>query len=216
MGIAFFDLDHTLLDGDSDTSFLDYLVDHGQVTDDVQVEKEAVHRAYMEGAPWQVEYKKLLRRMYGGQSVDTLQAMASDHARDHALPMLFAGARGLIAEEAAKGRELVLLTTTNQLVVAPIALDLGLHHVLSTRLEIKGETFTGELEGGTFCTGPHKATALLAYCENKGVDPAHCAMFGDGRSDLEALDAVGEPVAVHAIPELEKRARERGWRSITL
>jgi HAD superfamily hydrolase (TIGR01490 family) len=216
VSIAFFDLDHTLLDGDSDTSFLDYLVDQGRVTDDVQTAKEAVHKAYMEGAPWQVEYKKLLRRMYGGQPVGTLQAMASDHARDHALPMLFAGARALIAEEAAKGRQLVLLTTTNQVVVAPIALDLGLHHVLSTRLEINGDIFSGELEGGIFCTGPHKASALLAHCKTQGVDPQSCAMFGDGRSDLEALDCVGEPVAVHAIPELAKRAQERGWRSITL
>ncbi|MDF1839308.1 MAG: haloacid dehalogenase-like hydrolase, partial [Planctomycetota bacterium] len=64
--IAFFDLDHTLLDGDSDTSFLDYLVERGQVTEDIQVEKEAVHAAYMASRPWQDEYRKLLRRMYGG------------------------------------------------------------------------------------------------------------------------------------------------------
>ncbi|MDF1837465.1 MAG: HAD family phosphatase, partial [Planctomycetota bacterium] len=174
------------------------------------------HAAYMASRPWQDEYRKLLRRMYGGQPVSELKSLAFEHARDHALPMLFTGARSLIAEEAAKGRELVLLTTTNQVVVEPIAKDLGLHHVLSTRLEIQGHSFTGELEGGTFCTGPHKATALLAHCQARGVDPQTCAMFGDGRSDLEALDAVGEPVAVHPIPELAKRAGERGWRSITL
>jgi HAD superfamily hydrolase (TIGR01490 family) len=216
LSIAFFDLDHTLLDGDSDTSFLDYLVDKGQVADDIQVEKEAVHRAYMASKPWQAEYRTLLRRIFRGKSASDMQVLAQSHAQSHVLPMLFAGARGLIAEQAAQGRQLVLLTTTNQVVVNPVAKALGLDHVLSTRLEIEDTRFTGELEGGTFCTGPAKATALLDYCQANNVDPQQCAMFGDGRSDLEALDAVGEPVAVHAIPELAKRAQERGWPSITL
>ncbi|MBL4769694.1 MAG: HAD-IB family hydrolase [Planctomycetes bacterium] len=216
MSIAFFDLDHTLLDGDSDSSFLDYLVDKEIVSADIQVEKEAVHRAYMKGAPWQAVYRKLLYRMYRGLPVSRLEDLARKHAHEFVLPMLFAGARGLIEEQAAKGRQLVLLTTTNQMVVTPVAQALGLNHVLSTRLEIKDAHFTGNLEGDTFCTGPAKAVALLAYCKSQGIDPQECAMFGDGRSDLEALDAVGEPVAVHAIPELAQRAQERGWRSITL
>ncbi len=216
MSIAFLDLDHTLLDGDSDSSFLDFLVEFGMVKGSIQVEKEAVHHAYMEGAPWQDEYRMLLRRIYGGQPVLAMEALARLHAEQHALPMLFPGARGLIAEQAAKGRKLVLLTTTNQVVVQPIAESLGLDHVLSTRLVIEGKFYTGHLEGDTFCTGPAKATALLEYCYQTGVDPQQCAMFGDGRSDLEALEAVGEPVAVHAIPELARRASERGWASITL
>ncbi len=216
MSIAFFDLDHTLLDGDSDSSFLDYLVQHGHAENSIQIEKEAVHQAYMEGKPWQAVYRTLLQRIYGGQPVAALESLARSHAKEHALPMLFAGARGLIAEQAAKGHQLVLLTTTNQVVVDPIADSLGLDHVLSTRLEIQDAHFTGKLVGDTFCTGPAKATALLDYCQQTGTDPKHCAMFGDGRSDLEALEAVGEPVAVHAIPELAKRARERGWLSISL
>lgn len=216
MSIAFFDLDHTLLDGDSDSSFLDFLVEHGKVDGSIQIEKEAVHHAYMEGAPWQDVYRTLLQRIFGGQRVSSMEDLARMHAQEHVLPMLFAGARGLIAEQSSKGRKLVLLTTTNQVVVDPIADALGLDHVLSTRLEIEDGAFTGNLEGDTFCTGPAKASALLAYCKRTGTDPKRCAMFGDGRSDLEALEAVGEPIAVHAIPELAKRARERGWQSISL
>ncbi|MFT5199734.1 MAG: phosphoserine phosphatase, partial [Planctomycetota bacterium] len=116
MSIAFFDLDHTLLDGDSDTSFLDYLVDKGQVAGSIQVEKEAVHRAYMEGEPWQAVYRRLLRRIFRGKSTSSMEELAQNHSQSHVLPMLFAGARGLIAEQEKKGRQLVLLTTTNQVV----------------------------------------------------------------------------------------------------
>ena len=103
----------------------------------------------------------------------------------------------------------MLLTTTNQVVAGPSAAARGVDPLLSTRLQVKGDRYTGRLVEG-FCTGPGKARALLAHCEAAGVDPRRCAMFGDGRSDMEALDAVGEPVAVHPMGALAERAAARG------
>ena len=54
-------------------------------------------------------------------------------------------------------------------------------------------------------------TVVRDDCEAAGVDPRRCAMFGDGRSDMEALDVVGEPVAVHPMEALAERAAARGW-----
>lgn len=209
-GIAFFDLDHTLVDGDSDTSFLDLLHRRGLLTDEEIAAKAPIHDAYLEGRPWQDDYARLLARVYGGREVAPLEALAAEHAERHVLPMLFPGASALVEHERARRRAVALLTTTNQLVTTPIARALGLAPLLSTRLVAANGRFTGALEDG-FCTGPGKARALLAHCRSAGVDPAHCAMFGDGRSDMEALEAVGEPVAVHPNAALASRAAEAGW-----
>ncbi len=209
-GIAFFDLDHTLVDGDSDSSFIDFMDARGLLAPGILEAKEPINRAYMEGRPWQPEYRALLRRIYRDQSVADLNKLARVHAEERVVPMLFAGARDLLAKERAKRDEVVLLTTTNQIVTTPLLGMLGLDGLLSSRLEVNGESYTGEVEG-EFCTGPGKEVALRAYCEARGVDPADCAMYGDGRSDMDALGAVGEPVAVHPNDELAETAARHGW-----
>lgn len=209
-GVAFFDLDHTLVDGDSDSSFIDFLDARGLLPPGVQEAKAPINLAYMEGRPWQTEYRALLRRIYEGRDVAETEAVAAEHAETRVLPMLFAGARALLEKERARRDAVVLLTTTNQIVTTPVVQLLGLDGLLSSRMENDGERFTGEVEG-EFCTGPGKRTALVGYCEARGVDPADCAMYGDGRSDMDALAAVGEPVAVHPNEELARVAAERGW-----
>lgn len=209
--IAYFDLDHTLLDGDSDSSFLDYMVEVGVVGDEVLAAKEPIGRAYMAGEPWEDDYRALIARIYRGRPAAPMFELARTHARERALGMAFPGARELIAEQRREHGELMLLTTTNQVVATPLAEGLGLDGVLSTRLVVRDEHFTGAIEGDEFCTGPGKARALLEHCRMRAVDPERCAMFGDGRSDMEALAAVGRPVAVHPNETLARRAAERGW-----
>jgi HAD superfamily phosphoserine phosphatase-like hydrolase len=172
--------------------------------------KKPINEAYMAGRPWQVPYRALLRSIYRDQAVDDLFALAWEHAESEVLPMLFAGARALLAEARERRGHLVLLTTTNQIVTTPLVELLGLDGLLSSRMEVRDGRFTGEVEG-EFCTGPGKAVALRAYCEARGVDPADCAMYGDGRSDMDALAAVGEPVAVHPNDELARTAKENDW-----
>ena len=209
-GIAFFDLDHTLVDGDSDTSFLGYLAERLDFEPEVEEEKSKIHQAYLEGQPWQEAYRRLLVRIYGGREVATLREWSAVHARERVLPMLFAGARELLERERGRRRQLCLLTTTNQVVTEPLVQELGLDVLLSTRLEEQDGVLNGRLVGD-FCTGPGKARALLDHCRREQVDPADCAMFGDGRSDMEALAAVGEPVAVHPTPGLRDQARRLAW-----
>ncbi len=213
--IAFFDLDHTLVDGDSDSSFVEFLVARGALDAEVLRAKDPILAAYMEGRPWQAEYRELLVQIYRGRSVAETEALASEHAESHVLPMLYPGARALVEAERERRGELILLTTTNQVVTGPVAQALGLDGLLSTRLETADGRFTGELVGD-FCTGPGKAEALRAHCAERGVDPRDCAMFGDGRSDMEALHSVGEPVAVHPTEGLAQRARDRNWPILSL
>lgn len=213
--IAFFDLDHALVDGDSDTSFVHFLHDRGLLSAELLAAKGPIHAAYLRGEPWQDEYELLIARHYGGRRVDEVRALAEEHAHDRVLPRLFPGARALVERERSRRGAVALLTTTNDAVTAPIAAALGLDPLLSTRLVSVDGRYTGALADG-FCTGPGKARALLAHCERVGVDPRACAMFGDGRSDMEALEVVGTPVAVHPNGALARRAAEAGWTVLDL
>lgn len=213
--IAFFDLDHTLVDGDSDTSFLDYMGEHGLLSPEVQSEKDVIHRAYLAGEPWQPMYRILLKKIFAGRSFDEMTVLGRAHAKERVLPMLFSGARDLIETERARRTQICLLTATNQIVTAPLAEELGFDALLPTWLAVVDGTLTGEL-AGDFCAGPGKEAALRLQCTKMGIEPGACAMFGDGRSDMDALDAVGEPVAVHPTEVLRERALERGWRVLDL
>ena len=215
LGIAFFDLDHTLVDGDSDTSFLDWLGDRGELEGDLLERKNVVHDRYLAGEPWQPLYRVLLDEIFAGRDVSAMEELAARHATECVFPMLFSGARELIESERAQRSEVCLLTATNQLVTRPVADALGMDTLLSTRLEVRDGRFTGRLEGD-FCAGPGKAEALRVHCEQRGVDPKQCSMYGDGRSDMEALDLVGEPVAVHPTDALRKQAEQRAWRIVDL
>lgn len=215
--IAFFDLDHTLVDGDSDSSFLEFMATQGTLDRSLLAGKGLIERAYLEGRPWETEYEALLGRIYSGREVEATEALARRHAEEKVLPMLFPRARDLVEAERARGRGTVLLTTTNQVVTTPVASALGMDALLCTRLEIDRAAglFTGRLEDG-FCTGPGKAAAIERYCREVGATPADCAMFGDGRSDMDALALVGEPVAVHPFPFLRGVAEEKGWPIVEL
>jgi len=214
-GIAFFDLDHTLLDGDSDSSFIDFLGERGVLAGELVASKDPIGDAYMQGRPWEADYRVFLRQVYEGRSVSELRLLAEEHVTARVRELFYPGARALVEKQRDERQAIALLTTTNQLVSSPIAAALGIDVVLSTQLEVVGERYTGELVGA-FCTGPGKARALRDHCRTLGVDPAECAMFGDGRSDMDALAAVGEPVAVHPTDALERHARERGWRVLDL
>lgn len=214
-GIAFFDLDHTLVDGDSDTSFLDWLGERGELERGLLARKDVVHDRYMAGEPWQPMFRVLLAEIFAGREVRALEALAAEHASERVLPMLFPGARRLVDEQRQERGEVCLITATNQLVTRPVADALEMDALVSTRLATENGRFTGRLEGD-FCAGPGKAAALREHCRERDVDPRSCSMYGDGRSDMDALELVGEPVAVHPTDALRKRAEERGWRIVDL
>jgi phosphoserine phosphatase len=74
----------------------------------------------------------------------------------------------------------------------------------------KNGTFTGEIQGATML-GEGKARAALKFMAEKGARPENCFAYGDHITDLEMLNAVGNPRVVSGDPELESVARERNW-----
>jgi HAD superfamily hydrolase (TIGR01490 family) len=124
---------------------------------------------------------------------------------------IYTEARELLAQRKTSGRQVVLATSSLDVIVRPLAEELGVDEVLAASFELAGDRFTGRL-GGPPLFGVKKMRAVLEYIRQHGLTPDRCAFFSDSITDLPLLEVVGEPVAVNPDRRLRAVARRRGWR----
>jgi len=104
----------------------------------------------------------------------------------------------------------VIATSATRLQVAPMARELGVEHVLCTRLATEGGLLTGKVDGRTLW-GPGKIAAVREFAASRGVDLAASHAYANGDEDVPLLDGVGHPHPVNPQPELAEEAARRGW-----
>jgi HAD superfamily hydrolase (TIGR01490 family) len=114
-----------------------------------------------------------------------------------------------------EGWQVVLATTSLDLIVAPLARHLGITEVLASRLEFSGGRATGRFEGPPLLR-EEKRRRVLEYLRERSERPEDCAFYSDSILDLPLLEAVGRPVAVNPDRRLARYARRRGWRIVRL
>jgi putative phosphoserine phosphatase/1-acylglycerol-3-phosphate O-acyltransferase len=150
-------------------------------------------------------------------SVAATRGWEVDRARDAAklavpalLERVAPGATAAIAAWHAEGRRVVIVTTTPEHLVTPLAEALGVDGVLATRYEVRDGAFTGALDG-SFAWGTGKLDLVRAYCEKEGLDLAACTAVSDSVFDLPLLCAVGQRLVVNPDPRLRIAARLLRW-----
>jgi HAD superfamily hydrolase (TIGR01490 family) len=121
--------------------------------------------------------------------------------------------RSLIERLREQGRRVVLATSSVDLVVRPLAEDLGIEEVIATTLEFQGERCTGR-----FAEGPllkeKKREKVYDYIRSRGADWQDCTFYTDSVNDLALLESVANPVAVNPDRRLRRIAARRGWRIV--
>ena len=123
---------------------------------------------------------------------------------------IYPEARALVEARRAKGREVVLATSSIGIAVRPLAEELGIREVIATALEFEGERCTGRFVEPPLLN-QQKKRRVLEYLQGRGVSPEGCSFYTDSISDLPLLEEVGEPVAVNPDPRLRRVARSRNW-----
>lgn len=123
---------------------------------------------------------------------------------------LFHQAWRLVRAHQLRGHTVVIATSATQMQVAPLAHELGVEHVLCTRLAVEGGLLTGKVEGRALW-GPGKIAAVREFLADRDVDLAASYAYANGDEDVPLLAAVGHPHPVNPQPELAAAARERGW-----
>jgi len=218
-GIALFDLDHTLLGGDSTYEWIHFLIRQGAIDRDEYAGK--LEKFYDDYAAGTLDIQDFLRFDFSALSMHPraqLEAWRKEYLEHSIAPIILPKARDLIASHKGRRHLTAIVTAANSFVTAPIAESLGVENLLASVPECVDGEFTGNIDGIP-CFHEGKATRLDVWLGERGKtlgDFAESYFYGDSQSDIPLMERVTHPVAVGDDATLGRVARERGWPVISL
>jgi HAD superfamily hydrolase (TIGR01490 family) len=209
--LALFDLDHTLLDGDSDSLWGKFLVREGVLDGERYAAANARYYAdYRAGKLDIHEFLAFGLKPLADNDPATLEAWRERFVADSILPRIPAAARALLGRHREAGHVLAIITATNSFVTAPVATALEVPHLIATEPEREGGRFTGRVSGIP-CFREGKVARLKEWLYEEAYTPEETWFYSDSHNDLPLLSEVQHPVAVNPDEVLLRTARERGW-----
>ena len=219
MNLALFDLDNTILAGDSDYNWSRFLIQEGYLDGAIHAEKnEKFYADYKAGtldiyAFVEFQFKPLARNP---RSV--LNQLLKKYVEEVIKPMITEKAYDLVRKHHEEGDLLIVITATNSFITKPIAALFGIENLIGTDPEEKEGEFTGKVSGlPSFKEG--KVTRLEAWLKNKNLSLADFKksyFYSDSHNDLPLMKKVTHPVAVDSDDILTEYANAKGWSQISL
>jgi len=213
--LALFDLDRTLLDGDSDLEWSEVLGAAGAIQVD---QVRAFHADYHAGTLDIDAFLRVQLAPLAQEDEPRLYAWRTEWLQARILPRISRTSRALVREHAARGHEVALITATNSWLTTPIARELGIPHLIATEPERIEGRWTGRV-AGVPCFRGGKVVKLDAWLAARGRawdDVRESWFYSDSHNDLPLLERVTHPVAVSPDPRLRAMAESRGWRILDL
>jgi HAD superfamily hydrolase (TIGR01490 family) len=219
MRLALFDLDNTLLAGDSDYEWGQFLVDRGVLErESYEAQNRAYYEQYVAGTLDIHEFLGFALRPLARHSPAELERWHADFMASRVRPMIGEPARELVRRHRSAGDLCAIITATNSFVTRPIAREFGVEHLIATEPESRAGRFTGKV-AGIPCFREGKVQRLdewLAARASRLADFSESSLYSDSHNDLPLLERVSRPVAVDPDARLAAVARERDWPVITL
>jgi HAD superfamily hydrolase (TIGR01490 family) len=213
--LALFDLDHTLLDGDSDVLWCEYLMDLGQLKRAVfEPRNRAIEAAYKDGTVGVLEFCEFYVGTLAGRSAAQWQPLREAFLEERIRPRFVPAGLECIEQHRRAGHTLVLTTATNRFISELTAAALELPHLIATEVgTAPDDRFSGRVSGEPNMR-EGKVARLHGWLAAHGEAPLaerHSVFYSDSINDLPLLAAVREPVAVDPDARLSAEAARRGW-----
>ena len=219
MNLALFDLDNTILAGDSDYNWSRFLIQEGYLDGAIHAEKnEKFYADYKAGtldifAFVEFQFKPLARNPR-----TVLNQLLKKYVEEVIKPMITEKARALVKRHQDEGDLIIVITATNSFITRPIAELFGIENLIGTDPEEKEGEFTGKVSGlPSFKEG--KVTRLEAWLKGKNLSLAsfeQSYFYSDSHNDLPLMQKVTHPVAVDSDDVLSEYAKSKGWPQISL
>ena len=219
MELALFDLDNTLLSGDSDHEWAQFLIDRGVLERDIYAARnDAFYEDYKAGTLDIYAFLDFQLAPLAAHPRAQLDAWHAEFMAERIQPMIREAGRALVRRHADAGALVAVVTATNSFVTAPIARAFGVTHLIATEPQVRDGRYTGKPEGTpSFREG--KVTRLEQWLASRGESLSGFSrswFYSDSRNDLPLLERVTDAVAVDPDPTLRETAIARGWPVISL
>jgi len=214
--LAIFDLDNTLIAGDSDHAWGEFLIEQGLVDATAyRAANDQFYAEYVSGALDIQAYLRFALQPLSRFSADQLSALHKAFFNAKIQAMMLPKARELIESHRAQGHRLLIITATNRFITAPIAQSLGIEDLLASDGEMQAGRYTGEPEGiPCFQEGKVKRLTQWLEAENENLQGSY--FYSDSVNDVPLLETVAHPCAVDPDDRLRDVALERNWPIISL
>ncbi|SFH13523.1 HAD-superfamily subfamily IB hydrolase, TIGR01490 [Nitrosospira sp. Nsp14] len=219
MNLALFDLDNTLLAGDSDFQWAQFLIEQRVLDREVyEARNVEFYEQYKAGTLDIHEFLDFQLKPLSRHPRSQLDAWHSDFMQNRILPIITPAARKLVEEHMLAGDLCVIITATNSFVTAPIARALKVTHLIATEPEQNDGEFTGRVSGLP-CFREGKIARLESWLDEHNLtwlSFLESWFYSDSLNDLPLLKKVTHPVAVDPDATLKAHAERNGWPIISL
>jgi HAD superfamily hydrolase (TIGR01490 family) len=216
MALAIFDLDNTLLGGDSDYLWGEFLVENKLVDSaSYQQANQDFYKQYLAGTMDIFEFLAFQLKPLADNSPADLDRWRRQFLAEKIDPIILPAAQKLIAHHREQGDTLLIITATNSFITAPIAQKLGIPHLIATEAEIVNGLYTGNVAGTpSFQHGKVERLQYWLSTQNQTLTGSY--FYSDSHNDLPLLNMVEHPIAVDSDPKLLAIAKQHGWQTISL
>ncbi len=216
MSLAIFDLDNTLLAGDSDHLWGIFLSEQGLVDKSVyEIKNQQFYEQYKNGSLDIYEFHAFSLKPLSEINMEQLKIYHKEYMTKKIVPIITKAAKDLIQKHRELGDYLLIITATNRFITEPIAEALGVDDLIATDPEIINGQYTGKLSGIP-CFQVGKVTRLHDWLKNNSFDLHNSWFYSDSINDLPLLEEVTNPVAVDPDDKLKQLAIDRQWPVISL
>ena len=216
--LALFDLDHTLLSGDSDVLWCDFLMDLGVLDRGAFSARGAdIEARYKAGTVDAAEFAHFYLSTLKGRTPAQWEPLRQQFLREQVIPRIPRASLDLVRRHQQQGDLVVLTTATNRYLTTLTADHLGITDVIATEPELIDGFFSGA-STGVLNMRAGKVTRLHAWLLERGLqlNQFDSTGYSDSINDLPLLEAVDHAVAVNADAKLTAIATQRGWRTLQL
>ena len=219
MNLVLFDLDNTLLAGDSDFEWAQFLISRGLVDQEIyEARNLEFYENYKAGTLDIHAFLDFQLAPLARHPRQELDALHREFMNERVEPMITPAARALVRSHLDSGALVATVTATNSFVTGPIARAFGIAHLVATVPAQQDGRFTG-LPRGTPAFQGGKISRVDAWLESMGLylgsfETSH--FYSDSHNDLPLLEKVSDPVAVDPDDTLRAHAQRRGWPVISL
>ena len=219
MNLAIFDLDNTLLDGDSDYNWGLYLVKKGYLDEgEYKKQNQKFFEEYQAGKLDIFAFSEFQFQFLRNNTRKFLNDVRSDYIDEIIKPMILKKAVDLVNQHQEAGDRLLIITATNSFITKPIGELFGIDELIGTDPEEHVGEFTGKVNGTpSFKEG--KVTRLFDWLDEKNLklaDFEKTFFYSDSHNDLALLEVVTNPVVVNGDKILLEKAQEKNWPKLNL